>query len=278
MKKQKYDPHWAICFLACAFGITLTALIALASVQTYRTHVQRETCAELLAGDILSLRDSLRADEGRRDICMALIDARSAELLTEAEQQALRSALYGEDPEPLAREIEAAFLENRFHSSVLKSALRRFYSAHTPEKSETDAVSGTPPLRSRPISAAQLAGEYFGFAPLFRECDYTGGRAAYCRNAYAVFDGQNGKMTEFAVYRKAGRSVLGAEECIHRAVSFLENRQNIRPRDPQLMESREGITYVLCSHRGGTALVGVREDSGSICLFVRLWKSIGTDA
>lgn len=276
MRKRNYDPRPAVRFLACAFGITLAGLIALAALQTYRGYVQRETYAELLAGDILALRDSLQTKDGRQEICMALIDARSAEILTEAEQQALRSALSDEDPEPLAREIEEAFLENRFRASVLKSALRRFYSAHTAEKTEMD-VADAPPVRTKPISAARLAGEYFGFSPLFRECDYTGGKAAYCRNAYAVFDGQNGKMTEFAVHRKAGDSVLDAEACVLRAVSFLENRQNIRTRDPQFLESHKGITYVLCPHRGGTALVGVREDSGSICLFVRSWSGIGTD-
>ena len=274
MKKRKYDPRMAVLFMACAFGITLAALIALAAAQTYSAHVRRETYAEMLAGDILSLRDSLRAEDGRQEICMARIDARSAELLTEAEQQALRSALYGEDPEPLAREIEEAFLGNRFRASLLKSALRRFYSTHMAEKRETDAVADVPPARSKSVSAARLAGEYFGFAPLFRECDYTDGKAAYCRNAYAVFDMKTGKMTEFAVYRQAGRSVLDAEECLLRAVSFLENRQNIHPRSPQFLFSRTGISYILCPHRGGTALVGVREDSGSICLFVRSWKGM----
>ena len=95
---------------------------------------------------------------------------------------------------------------------------------------------------------------------------------AYCRNAYAVFDGQRGKMTEFAVFDPVDSSSLSESECALCAAVFLQDRQNIRPADVSVLYTGEGICFVRCPHRGGTALVGVREDSGTVCLFVRAWK------
>ncbi len=274
MTNRSYDTRRAVRYLACAFGITLAALIASMGIQMYRVHAEREKNAVLLAGDILALRDSRKNADGRVEICLALIDVRSTGLLSEAEQHALRAALAACDPEPLADEIESAFLNRRFSASLLNKSLRRFCASQMPEKDRPDSESDAPKYPFRIAGAVRLAGDFFGISAPFRACRTASGNAAFCRNAYAVFDPRSGKMTEFAMACAPGESVLNADECSLKAAAYLRDRQNMYPTDVLSENSSGGICYVQMKCRGGrTALVGVREDSGGICLFVREWKT-----
>ena len=275
MKSRYYHTVRTVRYLACAFGITLAALITLAGIHVYREHAEREKCAVLMAGEILSLRDSRKSGDGREEMFRALIDVRSTGLLREAEQHALRIALASEDLDPLAGDIETAFLENRFTADVFKESLRRFYSAYTavnfPTAANDDAAQKTP---YRETGAVRLAGDFFGCSALFRESRTAAGNAAFCRNAYAVFDRQNGRMTEFAVACVPGESVLNTDECRMKAAAYLRDRLDLFPTGVLAENSSGGICYLQMRCRGGTSvLVGVREDSGSICLFVRGWEN-----
>jgi len=267
--------HRAVCWLAGAFIITFAALTATAGITVYQRHSLREENAVLIASDILALQDSMDEDGEKMAVYRALIDSRIGIFLSEREQKNFRELLLADEIRPLSDAIRQSIENNSFSARGLQRILEEFLSEKKPVISDT--VRGTTPLiqkktqNNRIKSAAEQAGALFGLKMLFRAADVPAENAAYCRNAYVEIDPINGNITVLAISCKTGEKTLSTSECRTIAAVYAREVQGMKIKCITEDYSMNGICYIIAAdYNGNESLIGVREDTGGICLFKRM--------
>ena len=273
-------PMRAVHFLSGGFALLFVTLIGLGIIHAHDGKMLRESNTHLLAADLLRMRDS--ADEADRvDLYGELISARLGNVLSEKDSRAFTEILRGEDRTYVLRavgeEIEAALeagdLSAKHLRRILENALTES-ARETPLNMAADSapvitpsMSGLP--RVNPITVAE---RFFGVSNLFQSAasSDTSVTVAYCDNVYAVFNQRTGQMNAYVAECDPGTPVLSDEECMQTAAEYVSGRQGMYVIAPGEAVASRGIYFVRLACRGDyDALVGVRQDTGRICLFLR---------
>ncbi len=274
------DPMRAVHFLSSGFVLLFIALVGLGIVQVHDAKQEREQNAHLLAADLLRMRDSA-GDEQAADLYGELIRVRVGAVLSERDSRTFSELLRGEKGMAVLTAVGAGIedalnvenLNAKQLRHILEDALEKVQT-ETPLSMAADSPSVTVPSTSTlpRVNPVAVAERFFGVQNLFRGTtpSDTAVTVAYCDNVYAVFHQQTGKMSAYVVECNPGVPVLSDQECVQTAVDYASRRQGLRVITPGDAVASRGIYFVRLSCRGDSdALVGVRQDTGRICLFLR---------
>lgn len=274
------DPMRAVHFLSGGFVLLFIALAGLGVVQVYEAKQELEQNAHLLAADLLRMRDSA-GDEPAADLYGELIRVRVGAVLSERDSRTFSELLRGEKGMAVLTAVGAGIedalnvenLNAKQLRHILEDALEKVQT-ETPLSMAADSPSVTVPSTSTlpRVNPVAVAERFFGVQNLFRGAtpSDTAVTVAYCDNVYAVFHQQTGKMSAYVVECNPGVPVLSDQECVQAAVDYASRRQGLRVISPSDAVASRGIYFVRLSCRGDSdALVGVRQDTGRICLFLR---------
>ncbi len=268
VKKEPHRAGFLMLILAIAFAACFSALIALGGCTIYARAQFSDTNTELLAADLLSLKDALCGNnEADAQIYKALLRSRMMFVFSKNEAKKLDDLLVNPDARfyQLCAEIEELLTEDSLSSARLMHAVNNLInteSAYAPgEESPASSLQTTRHV-SDPVAAAET---YFGIRGLFSSAS-TG---AYCKNLYADFGAQNGGMTVYTCACAPGAVRLTESECVMRALNFASAQQIT---DCRLISAAEryGIWWVELADKKDTIIkVGVRGDIGQVCFFLR---------
>ena len=273
------DPMRAVHFLSGGFALLFIAFVGLGIIHVHDEKEEREQNAHLLAADILRLRDA--SDEGSADLYSELIRVRIGGILSERDSRSFTELLRDPSAVPLLTAVGAG-IENALNAGslsakhlrrILEEAIREVQ-AETPLASDNDAATVTVPgvsavPRVDPIAVAE---QFFGVQNLFQGATSADKAVtvSYCDNVYAVFDGRTGRMSAYVAECDPGAPHLSDGECVRAAVDYASLRQGMRVLSPGEAVASRGIYFVQLHCRGDyNALIGVRQDTGRICLFLR---------
>lgn len=277
------DPMRAVQFLACGFAFLFVAVVGLGITHVHSAKQAREKSAHLLAADLLRLRDAA-GDSKETDLYGELIRVRIGEFLSEEDSRSFSELLQEPTAGPMltaaGNDIEAALSGGELSAKQLRRILAdalRTAQADAPLAMASDAASAEAPATSflPRVDPVQVAERFFGVRDLFQgavSAD-TSVTVAYCENVYAVFDSRTGLMTEYVVECNPGAPVLSDGECVQTAVDYATRSQGLYVLSPGEAIASQGIYFVRLSCKGSAdALIGVRQDTGRICLF---WRTLG---
>lgn len=272
------DTARAVHFLSGGFALLLVAFLGLGFIHAHDVRQQKQQAAHLLAADLLHLRD---ADEDTVDLYSELIRTRIGAVLSEKDSRRFTEILRGEGwasmlsavGDGIEAALEGGDLRAKDLRRILESALEES-EEETPLSMAADSSSVSAPSistlpRVNPIAVAE---QFFGVTNLFRGAvsSDTAVTVAYCDNVYAVFHQRTGHMTAYVVECDPGAPQLSDGECVQIALDYVSKRQGMQVLAPGDAVASRGIYLVTVSCRGGNeALVGVRQDTGRICLFLR---------
>lgn len=257
----------AVCWLACAFAITLAALITLGATTAHARYAAREQAAVLLAADILSLERAENESDSAAAVYLALIDSRMPQLFSAEECAALRSHLLSDDLSPLTSEIEN-MLSNGMSAFDFCSAIRAYLSDFAEEQEATlTEQSCARPVRCDWDTAAR-ANALFGIPALFHTDAQCAPLTAYCQNAYVIFD-RHGELQLYAAACPPGHMHLTETECQHYAERYVQRLLSTRMRVTDV-RSADGVCMVSLAFQRERVLVFVRQDGGGVCL---MWRN-----
>ena len=276
-------------YLACAFLITFSALIALGCGVCYAKNSARERNATLIAADLLSLRSIQSGEnvEGIPEVYIALIESRLPSLAGEEVREKFSEFLRGDETsygemEILCGEIEetihsgnfsaAAFVEmiKRAAAGEYKTDIGNLARAADAEKTES-SMKKVPST----VNPARLAERFFGVKYVFQNArtDMEVYPAAYCNNMYIAFDPATGEMALYTAECAPGAPVLTESECVAAALQYARDRQNLKNCSPLRVIGVHGICFVqIGSDAPENSLIGVRMDTGRICFFLRSFQ------
>lgn len=272
------DSARALRFLGGGFAIVLAALIGLGAVHAYDARQEREQNAWLLAADILRMRDA--SDEEK--LYAELIRGRIGTVLSERDSRAfsamLREESAGEMLHNAGDGIESAIEAGDFSAKQLRRILTdvlREAEAGQPlsAASKSTETADVPSLSFLPrVDPVQIADRFFGVHDLFRSALAAGEThtVAYCENVYAVFDQKTGLMTQYVAECVPGKPILSDGECVRAAMAYARDRQGMDEMTPGDAVASRGIYFVHLTGKDTTgAWIGVRQDTGRICFFLR---------
>lgn len=271
------DSARALRFLGGGFAVVLAALIGLGAVHAYDARQEREQNAWLLAADLLRMRDA--EDEG--NLYAELIRGRIGTVLSERDSRAfsamLREESAGEMLHSAGDGIESAIESGEFSAKqlrrILTDVLREAEAGHPLSMASKPTQEVIPSLSFLPrVDPVQIADRFFGVHDLFKSARAADGTitVAYCENVYAVFDQKTGLMTQYVAECVPGKPILSDGECVRAAVAYARDRQGIAEITPGDAVASQGIYFVhLTGKDTAGAWIGVRQDTGRICFFLR---------
>ena len=276
----KMDPAHALRYLAVGFATVFLALVGLGIVHAYDAYKEKEENAWLLAADLLRMRDA--REEGQTTLYGELIRGRIQSVLADRDSRILSEILRTNHRDALLQtvgeHVEAAVEENRFGfrelRRILVDALRdmNFSSEGTDtEIGESMAPAAVSPFLNT-VDPTEIAHRFFGVNNLFKNALASDDTVtvSYCRNVYAVFERKSGKMVSYVAECTPGAPVLTDSECVRAAVEYAAARQGMDGLIPGEAVASRGIYMVyLSAAESGGAWIGVRQDTGSICFFLR---------
>lgn len=273
MRKITTVNRWqlAVYWLSAAFLITLFALAAGAYCIRHEKQREEEQAALLFASDLLALRDSLAAGDGREEICRALLESRIPHLVDRLQAERLAAALKTNRLNELADRTEQAILTGEFSAEILRRMIGEVLPEETAPQNETQSAAALPSFGE--TDAVSAARTLLGLR--FQKSASGTQKTAYCRNAVSVFDSRGASLRAYSVYASVKEAAVREDQCLKNAVCFVRSRQGMHIR--QITESWEenGVRYILFDCGGEEALTGVRRDSGGICFFLRTSKKTG---
>lgn len=263
--------HLAVYWLSAAFLITLSVLISGAYCVRHEKQRQEEHAALLFASDLLALRDSLEAGDGREEVCRALLESRIPHLADRLQSERLAAALKTDRLDELADRTEQAIREGEFSAAILRRMIGEVLPEETAPPKETESAA-VPSLfgESDAVSAARtLLGLRFQ--------KNAGGvqKTAYCRNAVSVFDSRGRSLRAYSVYAPVKEAAVREDQCLKNAVRFVRDRQGMRVRQITEIWEENGVCYILLDCGSEDALAGVRRDCAGVCFFLRSAKKTG---
>jgi len=281
MMNKRSEMQW----LSAAFVITLITLIAVSVCSVYRSRVDESSSAYIMAADILRLMEKEDTDTDRA-VYIALIERQIGEYLTDEEQmEFMKHLLENENSQAvhdMTLKLETAVSRRSVKAKELREIFMRFI--EDSRDSVSDAALASQNL-VRTVSAGELPPfvkntlSRLGLSELFRmaSSDLSGHPVVYCRNAYAVFHPSNGEMQLYVADFTPGKMKYAQENCISIAHNYLKTRQ--RMYDCRVTDTvfADGIWYVYAVSGKETPVVGVREDCGGVCFFVRSVKNKAND-
>ena len=271
------DSARALRFLGGGFAIVLAALIGLGAVHAYDARQERERNAWLLAADILRMRDA--SDDEK--LYAELIRGRIGTVLSERDSRAfsamLREESAGEMLHSAGDGIESAIEAGDFSAKQLRRILTDVLREAEAEQPLSMASKPTqeviPSLSFLPrVDPVQIADRFFGVHDLFRSALAAGEThtVAYCENVYAVFDQKTGLMTQYVAECVPGKPILSDGECVRAAMAYARDRQGMDEMTPGNGGASRGFYIVHLSGKDTAgAWIGVRQDTGRICFFLR---------
>lgn len=274
------DPRRAVHFLSAGFALLFAAFIGLGIIHVHEAKQEREQNAHLLAADLLRMRD-LVGNDAYEDVYGELIRWRIGEVLTERDSRYFTEALRGDRGTPLLNRVSEGIEDMLEAGEMSATRLRRILEdaltemrAETPLTMASDTVSVTvPSISALPrVNPVEVAERFFGVQNLFRGTTPadTAVTVAYCDNVYAVFHQRTGKMSAYVAECNPGAPVFTDGECVQAAVEYASKRQGLQVITPGEAIASGGIYFVRLRCRGDNdALIGVRQDTGRICLFLR---------
>lgn len=272
-------PMRAVHFLSGGFAFLFLAFVGLGIVHVHDAVQHREQNAHLLAADLLRLRDA--GGEEPASLYAELIRVRIGEVLSERDSRSftelLREAAAAPVLSAVGEGIEEALAAGKLSAKHLRRILEgAIKEAQTEEQQivTDDAVASTVPgvsgiSRTDPIAVAE---QFFGVRNLFQGAVTadTAVTVTYCDNVYAVFDSRTGRMSAYVAECNPESPRLSDGECVRAAVDYASVRQGMRVLSPGEAVASRGIYFVRLYCRGDyNALIGVRQDTGRICLFLR---------
>lgn len=257
----------AVCWLACAFAITLAALIALGSTTAHARYAAREQAAVLLAADILSLERAGNESDSAAAVYLALIDSRMPQLFSAEECAAFRAHLLSDDLLPLTSEIKNV-LSNGMSASEFCTTIRAYLSDFAEEQEETLAEQSCAIRACNDWDAAVRANALFSIPALFRTDAQRAPLTAYCQNAYVIFD-RHGELQLYAAACPPGHTHLTETDCQHYAERYVQRILSTRMCATDV-RSADGVCMVQLAFQRERVMVFVRQDGGGVCL---LWRN-----
>lgn len=271
------DSARALRFLGGGFAVVLAALIGLGAVHAYDARQEREQNAWLLAADILRMRDA----EDEESLYAELIRGRIGTVLSERDSRAFSAMLREESAGEMLRNagdgIESAIESGDFSAKqlrrILTDVLHEAEAGHPLSMAAKPTQEVIPSLSFLPrVDPVQIADRFFGVHDLFKSARAADGTitVAYCENVYAVFDQKTGLMTQYVAECVPGKPILSDGECVRAAVAYARDRQGMGEITPGDAVASQGIYFVHLSGRDTAgAWIGVRQDTGRICFFLR---------
>ena len=272
-------PQRAVHFLSGGFALLFVAFVGLGIIHVHDAKQEREQSAHLLAADLLRLRDA--GDSVTEDLYGELIRGRIGGMLAERDSRYFTELLRGDKKTAMlamvGEGIESALSAGDLNANRLQRVLENILNEarkETPPAIASDTVPNAVPSTSTlpRVNPVAVAERFFGVQNLFHGATPadTAVTVAYCDNVYAVFHQRTGKMSAYVVECNPGAPVLSDEECVQTAVDYASRRQGLRVIGPESAAVSRGIYFVRLSCSGDSdALIGVRQDTGRICLFLR---------
>ncbi len=278
VKKEPTQAYRSILVLSVAFLTCFGALIAIGIGGACVYKNGRERAAELLAADLLALRESVRSgDEAGAHTFAAVVTVRAGDFLSTKEAMRLAELIKTADVRffMLCDTVEKTVKECTFSVSAFRHALHL-----------CDETGGVGTLREASARGQAPKNPYVSLAPA---ADYTAqaaefvgvrnifasdGECAYCRNLCVRFFPGTDRIRFFAVSCVAKESHYTQNECVSAAAAFVTTRIAMRSAKITSIKYINGI-YRVCfeSDRDGGGVAGVRADTGSIVYFFRQTKS-----
>ena len=257
-------PQRAVHFLSGGFALLFVAFVGLGIIHVHEAKQEREESAHLLAADLFRLRDAAGGSV-TEDLYGELIRGRIGDVLAERDSRYFTELLRGDQKAAMltmvGEGIESALSAGDLNANQLQHILENALveaRKETPPVIASDTVPETVPSTStlprvNPVAVADTAVT-----------------VAYCDNVYAVFHQRTGKMSAYVVECNPGAPVLSDAECVQTAVDYASRRQGLRVIAPGSAAASRGIYFVRLACSGDSdALIGVRQDTGRICLFLR---------
>ena len=275
----KMDPAHALRYLAVGFAAVFLALVGLGIVHAYDAYKEKEEDAWLLAADLLRMRDA--QEDAQTALYGELIRGRIQSVLADRDSRILSEVLRTSDRDVLLQtvgeHVETAVEETRFGFRQLRRILVEALRALNLPAEGTDTESGesmTPVVSpySNTVDPTEIAHRFFGVNNLFKNALTSDDTVtvSYCRNVYAVFEKKSGKMVSYVAECTPGAPALTDSECVRTAVEYAGTRQGMDGLVPGEAVASRGIYMVyLSAAESGGAWIGVRQDTGSICFFLR---------
>lgn len=273
------DDGRALRCLALGFAAVFLALVGLGAFHAYDARREKEEDAWLLAADLLRMRDSVETEQV--SLYGELIRGRIGSVMSEKESRMLSEILRDSDGEALLQsvgeQLEAAVEENRFSARVLRRILLE--SLHTAgqagESPDTEGVEAAGQIVSpfaNTVDPTEIAHRFFCVDNLFQNAYSPDDTltVSYCKNVYAVFARKSGKMLRYVAECLPGEPALSDGDCVRAAVEYARDRHGMDKAVPGQAVASRGIYMVqLSAPRGDSAWIGVRQDTGSVCFFLR---------
>lgn len=273
-------PQRAVHFLSGGFALLFVAFVGLGIIHVHEAKQEREESAHLLAADLFRLRDAAGGSV-TEDLYGELIRGRIGDVLAERDSRYFTELLRGDQKAAMltmvGEGIESALSAGDLNANQLQHILENALveaRKETPPVIASDTVPETVPSTSTlpRVNPVAVAERFFGVQNLFHGATPadTAVTVAYCDNVYAVFHQRTGKMSAYVVECNPGAPVLSDAECVQTAVDYASRRQGLRVIAPGSAAASRGIYFVRLACSGDSdALIGVRQDTGRICLFLR---------
>ena len=274
------DHRRAVHFLGGGFIVLFAAFIGLGIIHVHDARQEREQSAHLLAADLLRMRD-LAGNGDYADVYGELIRFRIGDVLTERDSRYFTETLRGEQASPMLHKvgegIESVLNTGEMSAKHLRRILEDVLAQmreETPLTMASDTVSATTPSVSTlpRVNPIEIAERFFGVQNLFRGATPadTAVTVTYCDNVYSVFNQRTGQMSAYVAECDPGMPAMSDGECVQIALDYASRRQGMRVISPGEAVASGGIYFIRVVCRGDTdALIGVRQDTGRICLFLR---------
>lgn len=273
------DEGRALRWLALGFAAVFLALVGLGAFHAYDARREKEEAAWLLAADLLRMRDSMEAEQAA--LYGELIRGRIGSVMSERDSRMLSEILRGADGGVLLHSVgerlEAAVEENRFSAKVLRRILLESLQTlgDVEESPDTEGMEMAGQIVSpfaNTVDPTEIAHRFFGVDNLFKSAYSTDDTltVSYCKNVYAVFARKSGEMLRYVAECIPGEPILSDGDCVRTAVEYARDRHGMDEVIPAHAVASRGIYMVqLSAPRGDGAWIGVRQDTGSICFFLR---------